>query len=186
MDKKELLAYLNGKQQLTSEVDNARHALSTSENDLGTLKKKFKRYFIIMFLLFLVAMSKGFLLTIRFIGLIALIYLRITRGSQLKSTIQNEQHDLDQAESSPDYLKETDDFPNEFYSYWTIDRLIGLVKENRAITLREAFNIAETQDFQNDQLTLQQKNLAVAKSTKTMASISAMANVGTFFNTRRK
>ena len=88
--------------------------------------------------------------------------------------------------SKPDYLNGMNDFPNKFYSYWTIDRLINLVKENRATTLQEAYNIAENQDFQNDQLAIQQENLAVAKSTNTMASISAAANVGTFLNTRRK
>ena len=120
------------------------------------------------------------------IALIALIILRVRGGKQAKLDIQFATQNLYNKQNDSSYLAGMNDFPQKFYSYWTIDRLINLIKENRALTLQEAFNIAENQDFQNDQLALQQQNLAVAKSTNTMASISAAANVGTFLNTRKK
>ncbi len=192
--KEKILKYLSQKQELTAKVQNARYQLSISESNFIKLKTKFKRYFLLMIVVFFVGIpllssnytTVGILAIIWFIGFIGLIYLRFTQGSQSKSIIQNTKLNLENEKSKADYLNGMNDFPNKFYSYWTIDRLISLVKQNRATTLQEAFNIAENQDFQNDQLALQQENLAVAKSTNTMASISAIANVGTFLNTRNK
>ena len=192
--KEKILKYLSQKQELTAGVQNARYQLSVSESNFLKLKTKFKRYFLLMVVVFFIGVPilssnvtvVGIFGNIWFIGFIGLIYLRFTQGSQSKSIIQNAKLKLENEKSKPDYINGMNDFPNKFYSYWTIDRLINLVKENRAKTLQEAYNIVENQDFQNDQLAIQQENLAVAKSTNTMASISAAANVGTFLNTRRK
>lgn len=192
--KEDILTYLYNKQKLTAAVQNARHDLSIAETNFMELKRKYRKYFILMIIGRLIV---GLLLlfnetflniwgAIWLIALIALIFLRVRDGKQAKLSIQSAKQNLSAEQSDSGYLSGMNDFPKNFYSYWTIDRLIKLIKENRAVTLQEAFNIAENQDFQNDQLALQQQNLAVAKSTNTMASISAVANVGTFLNTRKK
>ncbi len=114
-----------------------------------------------------------------------LIYRRIVGGVAANKAIAAGENHLRSAEQNPDYIRGMQDFPQEFYSYWTIDRLMHLVQENRATTLQEAFNVAENQDFQHDQLSLQQQNLAVSESTNKMATVSAVANVFTAFNTRK-
>lgn len=191
--KEEILNYLVEKQQRTADVQDARYELSVAKNNFINLKKNYKTYFLLMIVGgFIIGLQipDGIIHTIWnfawWIGLIALIVLRVKNGNQAKATIQTAEQHLNNEQNNPDYLAGMNDFPKKFYSYWTIDRLITLVKENRAVTLQEAYNIAENQDFQNDQLALQQQNLAVAKSTNTMSTISAAANVGTFFNTRKK
>lgn len=192
--KEEVLNYLYKKQELTAAVQDARYDLSVAKNNFIELKRKYRNYFILMiivrFCVGLLLLSNKVLLDIWgavwLIALIALIVLRVRVGKQAKLDIQVTTQNLYNEQNDNDYLTGMNDFPQKFYSYWTIDRLINLIKENRALTLQEAFNIAENQDFQNDQLALQQQNLAVARSTNTMASISAAANIGTFLNTRKK
>lgn len=192
--KEEVLNYLYKKQKLTTAVQDARYELSVAKNNFIELKKKYRKYFILMIIsrlcVGLLLLSNETLLNlwgvVWLLALIALIVLRVRDGKQAKLSIQSATQNLYNEQNDNSYLAGMNDFPQKFYSYWTIDRLINLIKENRALTLQEAFNIAENQDFQNDQLALQQQNLAVAKSTNTMASISAAANVGTFLNTRKK
>ncbi len=188
--KEQTLRYLKLKQNLTVNVQNARHELSVVENDYLQLKKTFRKYFLLMIFVAPILMTLIFHAVIgqliSWIGIIVLIVLRVKKGNQAKKNIQMALHHLNIEENETEYLNGMNDFPSKFYSYWTIDRLMNLIKENRATTLQEAFNIAENQDFQNDQLALQQQNLDVAKSTNTMASISAAANIGTFLNTRKK
>lgn len=192
--KEEVLSYLYEKQKLTAAVQDARYDLSVTKNNFIELKKRFRKFFVLMTIgrlcVGLLLLSNETLLdiwgTVWLLALIALIVLRVRDGKQAKLDIQAATQNLYNEQNDNNYLAGMNDFPQKFYSYWTIDRLINLIKENRALTLQEAFNIAENQDFQNDQLALQQQNLAVAKSTNTMASISAAANVGTFLNTRKK
>lgn len=192
--KEEVLNYLYKKQKLTAAVQDARYELSVAKNSFIELKRKYRKYFALMIIVRLcvglLLLSKETLLDIWgavwLIALIALIILRVRGGKQAKLDIQFATQNLYNKQNDSSYLAGMNDFPQKFYSYWTIDRLINLIKENRALTIQEAFNIAENQDFQNDQLALQQQNLAVAKSTNTMASISAAASVGTFLNTRKK
>lgn len=188
--KEQILLYLKLKQDLTFNVQKARYELSVSENNYLQLKKEFKKYFLLM--VFVIPIIITFIFNaivgqlMSWIGIIVLIFLRVKKGKQAKIEIQRALQHLNVEENECEYLNGMNDFPSKFYSYWTIDRLMNLIKENRATTLQEAFNIAENQDFQNDQLALQQQNLDVAKSTNTMASISAAANIGTFLNTRKK
>lgn len=188
--KEQTLRYLKLKQDLTVNVQNARHELSVVENNYIQLKKTFRKYFLLMIfvapILITIIFNGIIAQLISWIGVIALIVLRVKRGNQAKSEIQMALHHLNVEENKAEYLNGMNDFPSKFYSYWTINRLMNLIKENRATTLQETFNIAENQDFQNDQLALQQQNLDVAKSTNTMASISAAVNIGTFLNTRKK
>ncbi|AND72608.1 MULTISPECIES: hypothetical protein [Enterococcus] len=192
--KEKVLNYLYKKQKLTAAVQDAKYDLSVTKNNFLELKRKYRNYFILMIIgrlcVGLLLLSNEILLNIWgviwLLAVIVLIVSRVRSGKQAKLGIQAATQNLYNEQNDNNYLAGMNDFPQKFYSYWIIDRLINLIKENRAITFQEAFNIAENQDFQNDQLALQQQNLAVAKSTNTMASISAAANVGTFLNTSKK
>ena len=189
MTKEEIISYLQAKQALTVDVQNARHDLSIARENFELLKRNYKNYFILLFVAgIVVPILMGFStefnwgiygvwLLVWWIVLIALIILRISQGIQAKSKISAASQNLDHERNKPDYLSGMSGFPNKFYSYWTIDRLITLVEDTRATTLQEAYNIAENQDFQNDQLALQQQNLQVNRTTATMASIGAAASV---------
>ncbi|MFT8998084.1 MAG: hypothetical protein ABF575_01345 [Liquorilactobacillus hordei] len=194
MNKEETLKYLQEKQQLTVAVQNARHNLATANEQLNLVNSQFKKRLLITVIAgvivpFMTLNSVIFYvlwLIVWWAVFIGLFVMKFRQGNGLKMQVQTARENLNAEENKQEYLAGANDFPNKFYSYWTIDRLIKLVKDNRAVTLQDAFNLAENQDFQNDQLALQQENLAVAKSTNTMASISAAANIGTFLNTRNK
>ena len=95
--KEKILKYLSQKQELTAGVQNARYQLSVSESHFMKLKTKFKRYFLLMIVVFFIGVPilssnvtvVGIFGNIWFIGFIGLIYLRFTQGSQSKSIIQN-------------------------------------------------------------------------------------------------
>ncbi|KRL05040.1 hypothetical protein [Liquorilactobacillus hordei] len=194
MNKEETLKYLQEKQQLTVAVQNARHNLATANEQLNLVNSQFKKRLLITVIAGVIVpfmtLNSMIFYVLWLIGwwtvFIGLFVMKFRQGNGLKMQVQTARENLNVEENKQEYLAGANDFPNKFYSYWTIDRLIKLVKDNRAVTLQDAFNLAENQDFQNDQLALQQENLAVAKSTNTMASISAAANIGTFLNTRNK
>ncbi|GAB6091846.1 hypothetical protein [Furfurilactobacillus curtus] len=185
MSKEEIIAFLVQKKNLTSAVQNARADVASAQKDLNRVKKRFRTMLIVSLLIALVTFTSGemFLIWVIFVGVVC--YFRFRDGKRINTTLREATRNLANEEQQPDYQKGMQDFPQKFYSYWTIDRLIHLVQENRATTLQEAFNVAETQDFQHDQLAIQQENLAVSKSTNSAAKTSAIANVFTAMNTRR-
>ncbi|MCH4123718.1 MAG: hypothetical protein LKH74_07785 [Levilactobacillus sp.] len=192
MTKEEIISYLTDKQQLTAKVQDLRHdiyVLQTQSDGVFNKYKKHRNIFVVvmLFILFMVdnVVAAGIILAILLGGYIWLRMQRSAAQGKLNTQIDQVNQQIANEQAQPDYLAGLQDFPREFYSYWTIDRLIHLVQENRATTLQEAFNVAENQNFQNDQLALQQQNLAVAESTNSAAKVSAAANVFTAMNTRK-
>ncbi|KRL00515.1 hypothetical protein [Liquorilactobacillus capillatus] len=192
MSKEEILNYLDQKKALTADLQNARHDLYVAnENSLATKKKSKKRLIWSLVVIAIVSIvgTNSIIRAILELACLALlgwvIVKWIQQGNQAKEQINTANQKIVDARNQPSYINGMKDFPEKFYSYWTIDRLMHLVQENRATTLQDAFNVAEAQDFQNDQLSLQQQNLAVAQSTNSMSKISAAANVFTAFNTRK-
>ncbi|WP_125545787.1 hypothetical protein [Levilactobacillus lindianensis] len=199
MTKEEILTYLFAKRDLTAGVQDARHDAYEAKQAFEAKTKSLKRQTIWIAVggFFLTPIVVGMVAKILgdIIGLIgifawwgALIYAVILYFQKKKAAaqvVEQANEKVTQAMSEQAYIDGKADFPDKFYSFWTIDRLIHLINENRATSLQEAFNVAETQDFQNDQLSLQQENLAVSQSTNKMSAISAAANVFTAFNTRK-
>jgi len=192
MKKEEIIAYLMNKQQLTVNVQNLRHDLSVvqSQSDAEQNKYKKRRNILIGVVLFCAFMAGDIRLLAILVAILigGYIALRVSRSSaqgKLNVEIDKIQQKIANEKAQPAYIEGLQDFPQKFYSYWVIDRLIHLVKENRATTLQEAFNVAENQDFQNDQIAIQQQNLAVSESTNSAAKVSAAANIFTAMNTRK-
>lgn len=194
MNKTETLTYLAHKQALTADTQDARHAVYVAKIDYDKLRKQVKwrliGAFVGVFVLGYISVSFGKVMSnivtyAALAGWVYLAYIQYGKKKQAKQNIAAVEQQVNAAMAVPAYIEGMRDFPQKFYSYWTIDRLIHLVNENRAATLQEAFNVAETQDFQNDQLALQQENLAVAKSTNSAANISAVANVVSALNSHK-
>lgn len=109
-----------------------------------------------------------------------------------KTTLANAQAALKvaqangQASITDDYVQGADGFPEKFYNYWDVLRLWNLVNENRATSLQEAFNLLETQHFQEDQLSMQAEMNRLQEDIATSSKITAVASTVTAFNTRHK
>ncbi|WP_261810859.1 hypothetical protein [Levilactobacillus humaensis] len=199
MTKEEILTYLFAKRDLTAGVQDARHNAYEAQQAFEAKAKSLKRQTILIvvggfFLTPVVASAvvpivgpslAGIVAVACWVGLIYAIILYFQKKKVAAQDVEQANEKIAQAMSEQAYIDGKADFPDKFYSFWTIDRLIHLINENRATSLQEAFNVAETQDFQNDQLSLQQENLAVSQSTNKMSAISAAANVFTALNTRK-
>ena len=112
--------------------------------------------------------------------------------SPANEAIKKDQVALQQELNDPFYQQEAKEFPEKFYNYWDVLRLWKLVNENRARDLQEAFNILETQHFQEDQLAAQEeiKSLQedIAASTHSAAvnsGIAAVSSTISAFNSRK-
>lgn len=192
MKKEEIIAYLTAKQQLTASVQDLRHDLSVVQSQSDAEQKKYKkRRNILLVVVLFIALMAGevsllvILLVVLVGGYIALRVARSSAQGKLKVKIDQINQKIANEKAQPAYIEGLQDFPQKFYSYWIIDRLIHLVRENRATTLQEAFNVAENQDFQSDQIAIQQQNLAVSESANSAAKVSAAANIFTAMNTRK-
>ena len=108
-----------------------------------------------------------------------------------KTTLANAQAALKVAQANGQesitaaYVQGADGFPEKFYNYWDALRLWKLGNENRATSLQEAFNLLETQHFQEDQLSMQAEMNRLQADIATNSKI-AVASTVTAFNTRRK
>ncbi|MDY3023811.1 hypothetical protein ACEF17_09395 [Streptococcus hyovaginalis] len=75
-------------------------------------------------------------------------------------------------------------FPEKFYNYGDVYRLYNLISEDRADTLKEAYNLLETQQFQETQLSMQQESLAlqedISRSSRAAAVSASIAAVNSF------
>lgn len=191
MNKEQILDYLGKKKALTADAQNVRHEIYVAKQEYEGVKAKFKKPKIGMIVigiltLFSIVSIAGLSLLLIWAAVFAFLYYRqLQQRKQAQIRIDDAEQKLAEVQHQQEYQDGMNDFPQRFYNYWMIDRLMHLVQENRATSLQEAFNVAENQDFQNDQLSLQQQNLAVAQSTNNMSKISAAANVFTAYNTRR-
>lgn len=192
MTKEEIISYLTDKQKLTARVQDLRHDSYVVQTQMDSEQNKYKKrrniFFIVAVILLFMGNNLawfGILFVVLVGGYVVLRSMRATAQGKLKAQMDQINQQIADEQNQPDYIAGLQDFPQKFYSFWVIDRLIHLVRENRATTLQEAFNVAENQDFQNDQLAIQQQNLAVAESTNSAAKVSAAANIFTAINTRK-
>lgn len=129
-----------------------------------------------------------------FLIVFAIVIVKVYPKSRRKDSIaeKNFMKKLEEAEknyqiaiSTPGYLDGKNDFPEKFYNYHDIYRLYGLIKEYRADSLKEAFNLLETQHFQESQQAHQEQIAMLQEDMAKSAKISAAANVVTAYNTAK-
>ncbi|WP_349603645.1 hypothetical protein [Lactiplantibacillus plantarum] len=187
MTREELLDFLKNKRSATAGVASAQQALAADQDKLAKDKKRFHKTIIGFGILAVAALllQSGASLVITSaaiaIGLFVFKYLHYL--SPTNEVIQKDQASLQQ---------EANGFPEKFYNYWDALRLWKLVNENRARNLQEAFNLLETQHFQEDQLAAQEeiKSLqadiaANAHATAVNSGIAAVSSTISALNSRK-
>ena len=75
--------------------------------------------------------------------------------------------------SRPEYRQGAEGFPSKFYNYDDVYRLYALLEEGRALTLQDAFNLLETQQFQEKQLSIQEATRALQQDIANNARVAA-------------
>ena len=82
------------------------------------------------------------------------------------------QNILRQEKSKPDYINGSKNFPAKFYNYSDLFRLWNIINEGRAESLKEAYNLLETQQFQQDQMAIQEDIRRLQQETATTSKIN--------------
>lgn len=196
MTKEQLLDFLQNKRSATAGVASAQQALAADREKLATDKKRFHKTIITFAVLAVVALlfesGAGVVVTCAVIavGLFAFRYLHYLAPTN--EAIQKDQATLQDELANPVYQQEANGFPEKFYNYWDALRLWKLVNENRTLDLQAAFNLLETQHYQEDQLAAQEeiKSLqadiaANAHKTAVNSGIAAVSSTISAWNSRK-
>ena len=190
MTREEILQYLQDKRELTAPVAVTLKNLQEKQAKLTKAKQFLGKTIIGMFILTLLI-----LITDSGRGLERFVFLMIgivLFGGRRLFLIQPAEAELEQAQklhnteiSQPGYINGKKNFPEKFYNYSDTYRLYKLVEEGRALTLQEAYNLLETQQFQENQLSIQEETRALQHDIASSARVAAVGSVISAFNTRK-
>lgn len=205
MDKKEMLDYLSEKKRLTEPVAVAENHVRAAKQDYEKARRKWK-WGINILIVFVVLFIWDFLTddrrlfyfdehhTIQAGGLggiilfggilLLLLYVKSRRYTNpAKSRLAEAQNILQQEKNKPDYRNGSKNFPAKFYNYSDLFCLWKIINEERADSLKEAYNLLETQQFQEDQMAIQEDIRRLQQETATASKVNAAASVVTAYNT---
>lgn len=190
MTREEILQYLQDKRELTAPVAVTLKNLQEKQTKLTKAKQFLGKTIIAMFVLtFLILITGSGRGLERFVFLV--IGIVLFGGRQL-FLIQPAEAELEQAQklhnteiSQSGYINGKKNFPEKFYNYSDTYRLYKLVEEGRALTLQEAYNLLETQQFQENQLSIQEETRALQHDIASSARVAAVGSVISAFNTRK-
>ena len=179
MTREEILQYLQDKRELTAPVAVTLKNLQEKQAKLTKAKQFLGKTIIAMFVLTLLI-----LITDSGRGLERFVFLMIgivLFGGRQLFLIQPAEAELEQAQklhnteiSQPGYINGKKNY-----------RLYKLVEEGRALTLQEAYNLLETQQFQENQLSIQEETRALQHDIASSARVAAVGSVISAFNTRK-
>lgn len=207
MSKKEILDYLSEKKKLTALVATAENNVRAAERNYEKACKKWKWginisiFFLILFILYFLSgdhrlfffneqhvFQAGGLGGIILFGGILLLLLYV-KGLLYTNPAQNKlaeaQNILKQEKNKPDYINGSKNFPAKFYNYSDLFRLWKIINEERAESLKEAYNLLEMQQFQQDQMAIQEDIRRLQQETATASKVNAAASVVTAYNTAK-
>lgn len=207
MSKEEILDYLSEKKRLTAPVATAENNVRAAEQNYDKARKKWKwgiNILIVFLILFIwvffsgdrrlfyfnehhIFQAGGLGGIILFGGILLLVLwtksMRYTNPAQNK--LAEAQNILKQEKNKPDYISGSKNFPAKFYNYSDLFRLWNIINEGRAESLKEAYNLLETQQFQQDQMAIQEDIRRLQQETATASKVNAAASVVTAYNTTK-
>ncbi|MGR3741203.1 hypothetical protein [Companilactobacillus sp. DQM5] len=193
MTKEELLNYLHEKRSQTVGVANAQQNLNIAERKLTKGKRKFHRTIITLWILagiYLLTDIKQYAWVFAIPALILMAIKYFFYIMPANELVGKKKEELQVEIDNPVYQNGSKGFPEKFYNYTDAYRLYKLVEENRARDLQEAFNLLETQHFQEDQMSIQEEIKAmqqdIADNTKSAATSAGIAAAASTFNALRK
>lgn len=185
MDRNELLNYLQEKRNATAGVANAQANLSSAKRSLSNAEDKWHKTILwvggfgicamifdilnnslndIWGALFLLAIAAGLK-----------YWKQVNYVKPAEGVVAQKRQELNAEYDAHTYKQGMNGFPKKFYNYADVYRLWNLVNENRATTLQDAFNLLETQQFQESQMEIQKQIRAAQEDIARNARIAAEA-----------
>lgn len=188
MNKEELLNSLTRKRQVTKKATQLEKSLSKSLVVKQQAKKQWNALIIVLTLVGIyVGGLEGYDLGMIILGIaVVLGILKYRKMKKSSKKVENLEKQLDLEMSKSEYLSEAQNFPIKFYDSYSINRLYQLIKEERATTLQEAFNLLENQLNAEYQVNLAEQNLASVQATERSARVTAVSSTISAFNTSKK
>lgn len=190
MNKKEILAYLSKQQKRTEVVSKLEKHLNQKKNINLHAKKQWNGTIVALLIfswLMTMIPSDGTIISLILIIIGGL--LSSTKFKHIWTSSQEIKHTeqcLEEKMAKSDYLDGLQDFPLKFYDYDSIYRLFMLIKEERASTLQEAYNILEAQLNAEHQHHLAEQNLLAIKVTERNARLIAITTTFTAYKVSKK
>lgn len=207
MSKEEILDDLSEKKRLTAPVATAENNVRAAERNYEKACKKWKWGIIILIVLLILwipyflssdrrlfyfneyhTFQIGGLGGIILFGgiLLLLLYVKSLRYTKpAENKLAEAQNILKQEKNNPDYINGSKNFPAKFYNYSDLFRLWNFINEERAESLKEAYNLLETQQFHEDQMAIQEDIRRLQQETATSSKVTAAASVVTAYNTAK-
>ncbi|MHC9533335.1 hypothetical protein ACVPPR_07950 [Dellaglioa sp. L3N] len=124
-----------------------------------------------------------------FVGIVAVAVMVFKNNFWVKPAIEELEtanKKLSQERNNEDYINGKDGFPEKFYTYTDAFRLWKLINEGRAESLKESYNLLETQHFHEDQLSIQEEMRSLQEDTAASAKMAAIASTVSAVNTTFK
>lgn len=197
MERQDILNTLTEKRRLTAPVAQALYDLNQAKAKLDKANSKFSRTlmflggFGVLILLFSDNKFDSLTFLVPALGLFFLKQKKFVEPAQ--EQVKQAQAVYQQESNKPEYLAGQEGFPKKFYNYHDCVRLYKLIEEHRADDLKEAFNILENQQHNENMMSIQeemkliQQDMAQSMATTATAStVAAVASTATAFNTRRR
>ncbi|OUN33937.1 hypothetical protein [Lachnoclostridium sp. An76] len=210
MNKQEILNYLAEKKRITAPVAIAEDNANKAERNYEKATKKWKAGIIVLGVCFAFWFVCGLLIvhdtnlfyldrngspqigglggSLLFGALLAIVlYMKQNRYVKpADHKLAEALSALEQAKSNPAYQNGAKDFPAKFYNYYDIYHLWNFINEGRADSLKEAYNLLETHQFQQDQMAIQEEIRRLQQDTATASTVTAAASVVNAVNSFRK
>ncbi len=209
MNKQEILNYLAEKKRITAPVAAAESNVNKAEQNYEKTTKKWKAGIIVLgvcFAFWFVWLLIGHDTNLFYLdhngspqigglggsllfGALLAIVLYMKQNRYVKPAdhkLAEALSALEQAKNNPDYQNGAKDFPAKFYNYYDIYHLWNFINEGRADSLKEAYNLLETHQFQQDQMAIQEEIRRLQQDTATASTATAAASVVNAVNSFRK
>lgn len=188
MTREEILNYLMERRKLTAPVADMRNKLNEAMKKRNkALKKGWGAIVVLAVLAYLVNDGEGVKTSIIAVGIIIFLLIRKVKiYLDSSKIIEEERNNLAEAEGQKAYQDGLRGFPEKFYNYSDVYRLWKLVNEGRADSLREAYNLLETQHFYEDQAAVQEEIRNLQQDVASAGKTTAVASVVTAYNSFRK
>lgn len=190
MNKDDILTYLSKQQKRTKKVTKLEKQLNHKRSIYLYAKKQWNWTIIVLFIfswLMTMTPSDGTMISVILLIVVAVLtFIKFKRIKASSQEVKDTEQLLEKEMSKAEYLDGLKGFPIKFYDYDSIYSLYQLVKENRASTLQESFNLLENQLNIEYQIHLADQIFLTAQATERNTRISALSSSITAYETLKK
>lgn len=183
MNTEETLNYFLTKRKIVAPVAVAEANANEKQQLLQKAKKQFGTAIISLAAIGILSILLSYIAfgIVLIIAAGGLFYVRMNNVKAATEAVNEAEALLSEEKSRPEYIEAAKGFPSKFYNYRDLNRLYNLVNEGRAVDTKEAYNLLETQHFQETQTEAQEEMKALQADIASSSKITAVASTITAY-----